>query len=524
LVFLPFLISNLIQMKFKVINGDNFKTFIVMQNIVTKQDFEIYDIVKKVLFREEYKPFMQGFNKNKSGNYLFREYYFPLTFWKDVKTTLDKIYPNVAILENEDSIPYNNIAREDFDEWLSNLKLPETLDKTSEDYDFQRDSAYLILCNKIGKINVSMSGGKTFITYLFVRYLMDNNMVDFENNQQALIVVPTKPLANQLKNDWLEYDKYSKRKIIVETIFAGSKKILDADVVCGTFQSLGNYDDDYFSSFKIMICDELHRAKSYTIRNEIYSKVLNSEYFFGMTGTMPKYPTLDYLNITAMFGPELVSIKPIELMRRGVASTINLMIINIEYENPEYKNFSKNLKEKGIVGIDKYKEEKYFLQNLEERNSIMSKLMNNGFSGNSLVCVDTKEYTEYLVDFFKKHSPKWHYEFVHGDVKDRDEIFQEMRNNNGYFGIVGTFATMATGISINNLENIYCPDGGKSESRIAQLFGRGMRLCLPIGKTKFNYFDFQDQIPYCSFINHSNERNKIYKENEFIPNIIKIKI
>ena len=79
---------------------------------------------------------------------------------------------------------------------------------------------------------------------------------------------------------------------------------------------------------------------------------------------------------------------------------------------------------------------------------------------------------------------------------------------------------MSTGISIKNIENLYFPDGGKSEIRIRQTLGRGMRL-FPT-KEYCNVFDFQDMMPFCAFLNHSRERNRIYKEQQFPVKITKV--
>ena len=510
-------------MELIAIKGKNYKNFIKIGNIVTPKDFELYNIIKTVLSRSEYKPFLQSFNKTISDSYLFNDYFFPVTFWQDVKNQLIKFDPNIY-LQNEEILYDNEINREDFDLWVLSLKLPNDILLT-DDYKFQLDSVFLGLQNKIGRLDISMSGGKTFISYLYCKYLNDNILKEDSNGDKPkiLIVVPKIQLAKQLQNDWKIYDKFNECKLICETIFTGSKKILNADVICGTYQSLSSYDEEYFNIFKVLICDELHTAKAYSIKNEIYGKLKNCEYFFGMTGTTPKYNTLDYLHIISMFGPLLVKVTSSELIAKGLATPIEIKVIKIKYSDENENKFSINLKEKGIVGIDKYLEEKNFFHTNEKRINLIAKLLNN-YGKVSLICVATVEYCTILETYLKNACPQYKFAIIHGtiDTDQRDAIIDEMRNSTENYCCIGTYGTMSTGISIKNLEHVYLPDGGKAEERVRQTLGRIMRLWQ--GKTKAICFDFYDDIPQSSFKNHAIERIKIYKEQKFPFKIIDINI
>ena len=493
-------------MKFKAIIGKNFKNFVYIQDIKTKQDFELYEVVKKILTRSEYFPFMQGFNKTQTYTYLFNDYVFPIQFWNDVKKQVLQFDPTIE-LEDEHLLYQNSIDRDDFDEYISTLKFPEEISTTDEDYQYQRDSVFLALQNKIGRIEVATSGGKTFITYLYCRYIIDHNLV---GDRKILVVVPSKTLCLQLKSDFKEYDVLMKRKLTVENIFSGAKKLLEADIVAGTFQSLGDYDKDYYSEFGVLICDELHRAKSYTIRNEIFAKMLNCEYFFGMTGTTPAYKTLDYLHIVSMFGSEMVKRTAKQNIDSGVSTPIHITAIKIDYD--EDKNYSENLITEGIVGIEKYRLEKEYFHSNENRTRLIGKLMNN-FTENSLILVDTIEYCFILKEFLEKYCTDWQFHIIYGETVNREELIENMRVAKSHYCIVATYGTMSTGVSIKNIANIYFPDGGKSEIRIRQSLGRGMRV--HPSKEFCRVFDFQDNMPRCAFKNHAKARNNVYREQEF---------
>jgi superfamily II DNA or RNA helicase len=495
------------------------RDFVGISGMKTREDFEMHDIIKKTLSRTEYMPFVQGFNKNVHESYMFyQDTVFPLQFWQDVKDNLVKLGHKVNFENENDYLAnFNDISREDFNEWLQSKRFPEDIDTVSEEYKFQRDSVYKILVEKTGHANISMSGGKTFIIYLFTRYLKDHYMLP--PGKQVLLVLPDKGLVKQTKNEFDKFDTFETGdKIKVSSVFSGSKQVSGADIVAGTFQSLGNYEEDFFDNIHAMICDEMHRAKMFTIRNEIYSKIRNAGYFFGLTGTVPRYNTIDYLHTTAMFGRELVKVTTRQLIDMKLATPVNVRILSLQYDE-DSKLFSRRLKEKGLTGNLKYIEECGFFRSNESRIRVIAKLMNSEeFKYNTLIVANSVSYLYRIKEILDEYCPLWTIKIIHGsheeygEVKNRLDIIEEMKVNDGHFCIVATTQTMGTGVSIKNLENIYMPDGGKSENNVRQVFGRGMRL-LP-RKKDCNLFDFRDEIPGSSFLQHSIEREKIYKEQD----------
>ena len=501
-------------MRLKIINGKNYKSYIQISELETEQDFEIYETIKKVVSRSEYKPFLQSLNKTISYSYLFNDIYIPITFLQDIKKSVKDLYDIDLFIENEDSLIDNELSRDEFDEWIRNLKVPEDISIEDEKYKYQQDSAFFVLQNKIGRIEVATSGGKTFITYLWCRYICEKIRNIQDKAYRILIIVPSKLLAKQLKADFAKYQQYEERKLIVETIFAGSKRIIDADIVCGTYQSLSDYEEEYFEDFRFVACDEVHKSKAYSIRNEIYNKIKNAEYFFGMSGTYPKYNTLDYIHIVSMFGPLLYQKKLRSLIDDGIATPINLHIISINYKE---KKFSDNLKEQGIIGTEKYHVEKTYFQGFESRTELICKLL-KAYKSNSLILVDTVEYCQILSDYISNYFDKLQIEkdirIIHGKINERDQIIQDMKDSPENFILIGTYGTMSTGVSIPNMESVYFVDGGKSDIRIRQSIGRGIRLSPKTGKTHCEIFDFVDNLPSSSFLSHSKERIKIYKEQQ----------
>lgn len=527
--FSPFLFLKI--MEFQIIPGKNKKFFILIKDIQTKEEFEMYDTIKDTLSRKEYKPFIQSLNKTIEYSYLFRDYLFPIQFWDDIKNKLKELYNYDATLSNYEQLLNISITENSFNEFINKLKVPDKIKIDDEKYKYQQECAYLALLNKIGRIEIGTSGGKTFITYMYCRYIYENYQYFIDDNtfeerperKQILIIVPSKLLAKQLIDDFTEYQEFENNKMVIETIYSGSKRIANADIVCGTYQSLCNYDKEYFDDFGYIICDEVHRAKAYSIKSEIYDKITNAEFFFGMSGTYPKYKSLDYLHIVSMFGSLLYKKSVKSLIDDGISTPVKIHIIKIKYLKDN--DFSKNLKSNGITGSEKYRIEKEFFQNYNERTNIICKLLKH-YKSNALILVDTVEYctilADYIGEYFSNLDIKKDIRIIHGEVNDREQIIQDMKNTNSDFILIGTYGTMSTGVSIPTIEQLYFVDGGKSDTRIRQSIGRGIRLSP--NKEYCDVFDFYDDIPYSSFKNHANERISIFKEQNLDFKITNVSI
>ena len=92
--------------------------------------------------------------------------------------------------------------------------------------------------------------------------------------------------------------------------------------------------------------------------------------------------------------------------------------------------------------------------------------------------------------------------------------------------LVASFGTFSTGISINNIHNVYFVESYKSEKIIRQSIGRGMRLFE--GKERTNIIDFVDDFSLAKgnknySLKHGEDRMKIYKEQGFPYKKYKVK-
>mgnify|MGYP001046987590 CR=1 FL=1 len=501
-------------MKYQIVDGLNCKKFVQVSE-AESDEMWIYDEIEKVVTRSEYKPFIKSFNKTITKSYWFKQHFFPVQFLPDVKRALIPLLEmqgKEMNVEGEERLLFD-VSRISFDDYIYNeLKLPKKYDLNDEKYMYQPECAFEAIRNKIARIEVGTGGGKTMITYLYCRYMLRKVLPQLNTDaRKILIVVPRKMLAKQLQDDFAEYDSEMPEndRISVQTIYSGAKKIDNAEVVVGTYQSLYEYEQEYYDDFFTLICDEMHTAKSYSIRNEIFNKMLKMQFAFGMTGTMPKYNTLDYLDVVSIFGDAVHIRKARQLIDSGVATPVKLHAIKINYEG-KIEEFCKRLKEAGITGTEKLQEEKRLFQNMPERNEILRKLM-AGFDGNTVILVDTVSYCELLKNFINEKFPERPCSVIHGKTSndEREQIKKDIEKSDHYV-LVATYGTMSTGVSINKIMNIFFVDGGKSEIRIKQSIGRGLRLHPE--KEFLNVFDFQDNMKGSSFWNQALERNRIYRD------------
>ena len=495
-------------MKLTVIPGKNFKNYIHIK-LENLDDKERLEAIRTAVTRKEYKPFIKSFNKTVTQTYLLSEAFVPASFIQEMS---NKSIPGMKepkpIIENSDIIFNPDIKREHFNDWLNGLILPDYINLEDEKYGYQPESVFRSLLFKLARIEATTGAGKTLITYLYCRYLYEFYLQTeaFKDREKILIITPRTDLTKQTVDALNEFDAGQGNDMLITSIYANSKYQANANVVIGNYQSVKNYDKDWFEQFGVLVIDELHTAAAYSIKTDIYDKITKAEFFFGMTATYPEEKTLDYLNIVAMFGPSVLVKQTKEATADGIIAPVKIAQVKINYI--EDVDFSVNLKESGCVGVEKYRVEKKYFQNNIYRNDIIMDCISK-VEGNQVILVESVEYIQTLMDLAILKFPNKKIFKIHGIVnqKDRDYIKKYMKENEDAI-LFATYETMSTGVSINNIMGIHFPDGGRSDKRIKQSVGRGVRLHPK--KEYLTVFDYQDQMKGSSFKNHWTERNKLY--------------
>lgn len=150
---------------------------------------------------------------------------------------------------------------ENFKKWVDDTFEGATMPngKSFAPRDYQIKAAYTLLKYRKACGEISTSAGKTLISFIIFKYLVDNAGTD-----KILYIVPSVDLATQSAEKYEEYESYLKvhhHNWKIGILKAGLKKaekeaVESCNILFGTFQSLCKRDQSFFKRFTASICDE----------------------------------------------------------------------------------------------------------------------------------------------------------------------------------------------------------------------------------------------------------------------------
>ena len=397
----------------------------------------------------------------------------------------------------------NEINADFMMQFIEALKLPFKI----RDYQFdgictgvQRKSA--ILLSPTGS-------GKSLIIYVIVRWLL----AAFDK-KDILIVVPTTSLVEQMYNDFKSYgydvDRHCHR------IYSGKDKNTFKRVVISTWQSIYKFPKDWFAKFGAVFGDECHGFKSKSLTT-IMNKCTEAEYRFGTTGTLDGALTHE-LVLQGLFGKIYRVTTTRELQDKDTLAKLSIRRIILEHDEKTRKEFGKQ----------KYQDEIKYIVEHKKRNNFITNLSLD-LKGNTLV----------LYNYVDKHG-KPIYDLIKNKVVEGRKIFFVSGNTptsdrEAIRGIVekqkdsitvASLGTFSTGINIRNLHNIVFASPSKSQIRVLQSIGRGLRKTDDGKETTL--YDIIDDISWKSRKNygilHADERLRIYGREKFNHKTYKVEL
>ena len=368
--------------------------------------------------------------------------------------------------------------------------------------DYQIEGVYDALRHNRRLLISPTASGKSLMIYSIVRYFA-------EHKKSILVVVPTTSLVEQMYKDFADYgwdvESYCHK------VYAGREREAKAPVVITTWQSIYKLEKKYFERFDCVIGDEAHQFKSKSLVG-IMTKLHHAKYRYGFTGTLDGTQT-HKLVLEGLFGPSYKIIRTDELMEKGYLATLNAKILLLMHDK---KPFSQ------------YEEEIQYLIGHEQRNKFIRNLAVD-LKGNTLVLFSRVEdhgkvLYEMINSSVDEHRKVF---FIHGgvDVENR-ELARSITETQDSAIIVASYGTFSTGINIKNLHNVIFASPSKSRIRNLQSIGRVLRK--GANKFKATLYDIADD---CSSkvkknytLNHLIERIKIYNEENFNYEIIKVNL
>ena len=355
-------------------------------------------------------------------------------------------------------------------------------------------------------ILVSPTGsGKSLIIYMLMRYYLHEEMT-----KKVIIVVPTTSLVEQMYGDFADYSSNDPSFDVedeVHRIYSGKEKTFDQSVVITTWQSAIKLPNSWFAQFGCVIGDEAHTFKAKSLTT-IMNRLINAELRVGTTGTLDG-GQVNELTLIGNFGPVYKVTTTDQLIKDETLAKLKIECLALKYSDEVRKAFGKQ----------KYQDEVDFIVTHEKRNRFICNLA-LGAKGNTLV----------LYNFVQKHGRPLHKQltdrvkdgrkvfFVSGSVNAEErERIRSITEKEKNAIIVASMGTFSTGINIKNLHNIIFASPTKSQIRVLQSIGRGLRKS-ENGQGTIVY-DISDDLSWKRrknyALNHAIERIKIYNKERF---------
>ena len=350
--------------------------------------------------------------------------------------------------------------------------------------------------------------GKSFIAYLLIKYYLSN----FDD--KILLIVPTTSLVEQMTSDFSDYGMDVESD--VHKIYSGKDKDTSKRIIVSTWQSIYKLQPKWFKQFGMVIGDECHGFKSKSL-SSIMNKATEAQYRYGLTGTLDGTQT-HKLVLEGLFGPVYQVTKTKNLQDDGTLAPLDIKVLLLNYSDDIKSNF----------GTKTYQQEIDWIIGNESRNKFIRNIALNA-SGNTLVLFNRVDaHGKPLYDLINtKVSGDRKVFFVSGEVNTADrEAIRKIVEKQKNAIIVASLGTFSTGINIRNLHNIVFASPSKSQIKVLQSIGRGLRQSDDGRETTL--YDITDDLHWKNRRNytllHGAQRVKIYEKEQFKFNIIKVDI
>lgn len=422
-------------------------------------------------------------------------------YWAIKKFAMERGY-GVKVEKSEYGYPYdrNKVNHMETMQWFETLNMPYA------PRDYQYDAFTHGVENKRSILLSPTGSGKSFIIYLLMRWYLHNH------DDKVLIIVPTTSLVEQLYSDFEDYGFDVEKNC--HRIYSGKDKETEKRIIISTWQSIYKLHPNWFWQFGAIFGDEVHGFKSKSL-SSIMNKAKNAEYRWGTTGTLDG-TQVHKLVLEGLFGPVKRVTTTHELQAKDTLAKLKINIILLEYA----KEICKSMEGKT------YHEEIDFIVSNEKRNKFIANLAVDR-TGNTLVLFNLvdrhgKVLRDLIQDRLKEGQRLF---YVSGETKtsDREQIRNIVENQKNSI-ILASLGTFSTGINIKNIHNIIFASPSKSQIRVLQSIGRGLRKSDDGSDTTL--YDIADDLHVGSKKNftllHSGERIKIYTNEKFPYSIIKI--
>lgn len=372
--------------------------------------------------------------------------------------------------------------------------------------DYQLD-AYSHACSEGRSLIISPTGsGKSLIIYMCIRWYLQNH------DNKVLIIVPTTSLVEQLTKDFADYSEHDANfdaSSQVHKIYSGKEKNdISARVIVSTWQSAITLQKGWFRQFGMILGDEAHLFKAKSL-NSIVNSCVNAHMRIGTTGTLDGSLCNERVLVGA-FGPTHRVITTKELMDNDTLANCKIRCLVCKHSDELRK----------IVSKMDYQSEIDAIVNHSGRNAFICNLALDQ-KGNTLILFNLVEkHGKPLFDILQSLTAdsdrKVFYVSGEVDAQAREDIRALVETEHNSI-IVASMGTFSTGINIKNLHQIIFAAPTKSQIRVLQSIGRGLRKSDDGRPTTI--YDISDDFSWKKKKNytlqHAIERTRIYAREGF---------
>jgi superfamily II DNA or RNA helicase len=413
--------------------------------------------------------------------------------------------------------PILQANEEDILSYINSLILTDADGKMIKARDYQIESVKQILLNEHRTILSPTGSGKSLIIYLTLRYFLEHCTSE---NEKVLIVVPTTSLVEQMKKDFCEYaqgdDSFGEDDMHI--IYSGKDKVTHKRIIISTWQSIHRLQAGWFSEFSAMFIDEVHLAAAKSLSG-ISQKMCNAYIRVGTTGTLSNDSQVNELTIEGHVGPIYHTTSTKSLMDAGDLANLDIQVLALKYDSDECKHVKKLT----------YQEEIKHLVDHDKRNTFIKNLACDQGDRNILVLFKHIKHGKKLYDIIKEKVGKdKKVFFVAGETATEDrERIRQLTEKESEVIIVASLGVFSTGVNIRNLHGIIFACPTKSQIKVLQSIGRGLRKA-DNGEDTYLFDlvdDFSDGKSKKNFsLKHGLHRVKIYQKERFEFNVSVVKL
>ena len=409
---------------------------------------------------------------------------------------------NYSIEVDDSSLPFKD-SNDSY-----NLDIPiTTRGQKIEIRDYQLQAVNHVITKKRCILVSPTGSGKSLMIYLLLRHF---------DKDRFLVVVPTTALVEQMYSDFQDYsstdNSFEVSDKTVHRIYSGHDKNYGKKrIVITTWQSIFNLPPAWFQDFTAVIGDEAHTFKAKSL-NKIMNSCTNAHVRVGTTGTLDGMQ-INELVLTGLFGPVYRATTTKQLMDDDTLSKASIEIIKLNYNADTCKEFN--------TIVTRYPQEIAYLTQIEKRNKLICKLALVQKKNTLLLFNYVENHGKPLFEMLKKmnEDPNRKILYISGEIEtDYREKVRHIMEEEPNAILVASVGTFSTGINIRNLHNIIFSSPTKSQIRVLQSIGRGLRKHGNDSHLKIYDIvdDFSNGKKKKNFaLKHGIERMKIYIKEKF---------